>query len=175
MVLLHGMRGIWRYKPYGRGLRPMVLRARMIWCALGIDSRCAGAYRLIVAMPCLWLRFSLRWCRVGELLGFVAQWIERLSPEQKVVGSTPIKPTGRVSVIRLKPFFHARSPVCICVRMTASCAHASCHVAAPLPPTCHDAFCHDAFCFPNLSCFAMKSDTRRHFATNRPVRCRETA
>ena len=25
--------------------------------------------------------------------GFVAQWIERLSPEQKVVGSIPIKPT----------------------------------------------------------------------------------
>lgn len=29
--------------------------------------------------------------------GFVAQWIERLSPEQKVVGSIPIKPTTKTS------------------------------------------------------------------------------
>ncbi len=34
------------------------------------------------------------WCTVKKLLGFVAQWIERLSPEQKVVGSIPIKPTS---------------------------------------------------------------------------------
>ena len=34
------------------------------------------------------------WCTVEKLLGFVAQWIERLSPEQKVVGSIPIKPTS---------------------------------------------------------------------------------
>lgn len=33
-------------------------------------------------------------CRYsGASHGFVAQWIERLSPEQKVVGSNPIKPT----------------------------------------------------------------------------------
>lgn len=33
-------------------------------------------------------------CRYsGGPHGFVAQWIERLSPEQKVVGSNPIKPT----------------------------------------------------------------------------------
>ena len=34
------------------------------------------------------------WWTVKKLLGFVAQWIERLSPEQKVVGSIPIKPTS---------------------------------------------------------------------------------
>lgn len=30
--------------------------------------------------------------------GLVAQWIERLSPEQKVVGSNPIKPTRHAHV-----------------------------------------------------------------------------
>ena len=49
------------------------------------------------------------WCTVKELLGFVAQWIERLSPEQKVVGSIPIKPTSGAFGICRKPFFHARS------------------------------------------------------------------
>ena len=37
---------------------------------------------------------NVMWCTVKKLLGFVAQWIERLSPEQKVVGSIPIKPTS---------------------------------------------------------------------------------
>ena len=117
MVLSHGMRGIWRYGPYGRGLRADRDGCVDGCVAVRMAGLCDEAYseavrpyrpcRSNVAMPCLWLRFSLRWCRVGELLGFVAQWIERLSPEQKVVGSTPIKPTGRVSAIRLKPFFHA--------------------------------------------------------------------
>ena len=50
-------------------------------------------------------------CKV-EGHGSVAQWIERLSPEQKVVGSIPIKPPalapsqsgrGFVISVRLRP------------------------------------------------------------------------
>ena len=44
------------------------------------------------------------------MLGFVAQWIERLSPEQKVVGSIPIKPTTGVFDDMSEALFHAVNP-----------------------------------------------------------------
>ncbi len=76
--------------------------------SLGACSRVVALWSCDGALHCLKLlvgelgraafRFTMHgecagWCTVGELHGFVAQWIERLSPEQKVVGSTPIKPT----------------------------------------------------------------------------------
>lgn len=41
---------------------------------------------------------TARYAKV-EALGFVAQWIERLSPEQKVEGSNPFKPTETVEFL----------------------------------------------------------------------------
>ena len=61
--------------------------------------------------------------KLNKKYASVAQWIERLSPEQKVVGSIPIKPTGRVPAIRLEPFF-MREVLQACARYACGSAAA---------------------------------------------------